>query len=286
MARLTRRQILIGIGAGTGGVVAVGAGALVAIGGPHRDHLLHQVGLEESPNNKVAPTSVTILNGEFASKHMGRAVGWSLSIPSRQARGVIYCLHGRGGNHHFAFDEIHLPDVVESVKAPLVVAAVDGGPDSYWHPRTDGTDALSMLRDEFIPMVEERTNTNRRALLGWSMGGYGSLLAAEQSTGRFFAVTVASPALWTSPGQTAPGAFDGAADYHRFDVFAGQQRLSGLAVRVDCGTGDPFYRATRRFVSGLPSGYQGSFGRGFHDPAYWRSVAPAQVTTIAQALDR
>ncbi len=284
VAKLTRRQVLIGIGAGTGAVVAVGAGALGAIGGPRRDQLLHSVGLEGSPDHSVAPSGVTIRNGQFASAHMGRTVRWSLATPSQPPQAVIFCLHGRGEDHHFAFDQIHLPDVVESVKAPLAVAAVDGGPDSYWHARADGTDALSMLLEEFIPLVEQHTATTRRALIGWSMGGYGSLLAAERATARFFAVAAASPALWTSPGQTAPGAFDGPADYHRFDVFAEQSRLIGLTVRVDCGTGDPFYQATRRFVSGLPAGYQGSFGRGFHDSAYWRSVAPAQVTTIAHAL--
>jgi enterochelin esterase-like enzyme len=143
---------------------------------------------------------------------------------------------------------------------------------------------MAMLLEEFIPFVERITNTSRRTLLGWSMGGYGSLLAAERAPERFFAVTVASPALWINAGQTAPGAFDDAADYHRFDVFGGEQKLSGLTVRVDCGTSDPFFQATRRFVAALPPGHQGAFGPGRHDAAYWRSVAPAQITTIVGAL--
>jgi S-formylglutathione hydrolase FrmB len=143
---------------------------------------------------------------------------------------------------------------------------------------------MAMLLDEYIPFVERRTNTTRRALLGWSMGGYGALLVAERASDRFFAVAAASPALWTSPGQTAPGAFDSPADFYRFDVFTGEQHLADLRVRVDCGTSDHFYPAARRFVAGLPPGHQGSFGPGFHEASYWRSVAPAQVTTIAQAL--
>ena len=129
---------------------------------------------------------------------MKRAVSWTFSTPVATPEAVVYCLHGYGNNHRFAFDDIHLPDVVASLRAPLVVAAVDGGADSYWHPRADKTDALAMLLDEFIPMIEQTTKTTRRALLGWSMGGYGSLLAAEQAPERFFAVTVASPALWNS----------------------------------------------------------------------------------------
>ena len=215
---------------------------------------------------------------------MRRSVGWSISTPGPTAKGVIYCLHGFGGDHRFAFDQIHLPDVVESQQAPLAIAAVDGGHDSYWHPRANGTDALAMLLDEFIPLVEQRVATTSRAVLGWSMGGYGALLAAERASGRFLAVAAASPALWTSAGRTAPGAFDGPADYQRFDVFGPAKSLTGLTVRIDCGTSDPFYQATREFVARLPSGHQGSFGPGAHDNGYWRSVAPAQVQTIAAAL--
>jgi pimeloyl-ACP methyl ester carboxylesterase len=214
---------------------------------------------------------------------MHRSVGWTLSIPASPLAGVVYCLHGRGDDHRFAFDEIHLPDVAAALAANLSFAAVDGGRDSYWHPRGDGTDPLSMLINEFIPMVDQRLGVSSRAVMGWSMGGYGALLAAETAPERFHGVVAASPALWLSPGATAPGAFDGPDDYHRHDVFSGVARLAGLTVRVDCGRGDPFYAADRAFAGRLP-GVQGSFGEGFHDAAYWRSVAPAQIRAISAAL--
>jgi S-formylglutathione hydrolase FrmB len=182
---------------------------------------------------------------------------------------------------------MRLPDVAAAAGVSLVVASVDGGDDSYWHARADGTDAMAMLLDEFIPMVEGQLDGPLpRALLGWSMGGYGALLAAETEPERFKVVVAASPALWTSPGATAPGAFDSPADYHHFDVFAGAARLAGMVVRVDCGTGDPFYAADRHFVVGLPPGHQGGFGPGSHNATYWRSQAPAQIATIAGAVKR
>ena len=193
------------------------------------------------------------------------------------------CLHGRNDDHRFAFDQIHLPDVVAALGPRIAVAAVDGGAASYWHPRVDGTDALGMLLDEFIPMVDTRLGVVRRALLGWSMGGYGALLAAETAPSRFQAVAASSPALWTSPGATAPGAFDSPSDYHCYDVFSRTEALAGLAVRVDCGTGDPFFRADSAFAARVNT-VQTNFGPGFHDAAYWRSVAPSQVQMIAAAL--
>jgi S-formylglutathione hydrolase FrmB len=116
------------------------------------------------------------------------------------------------------------------------------------------------------------------------MGGYGALLAAETHASRFVAVAAASPALWLSPGATAPGAFDDAEDYRRHDVFAGAGGLRGLRVRVDCGRSDPFYRAAQAFVARVPGPVETSFGPGAHGAAYWRTVAPAQLATLAAAF--
>jgi pimeloyl-ACP methyl ester carboxylesterase len=210
-------------------------------------------------------------------------VGWGLSAPSGPPDGIIYCLHGYNEDHREAFDGIGLPLVAATLKARVAIAAVDGG-NGYWHPRADGTDAQAMFFDEFMPLVATYVSSTKRALLGWSMGGYGALLAAERAPDQFRAVAVASPALWTSAGRTAPGAFDGPDDYHRHDVFAGVDRLASLVVRVDCGTSDPFIAADRQFVTHLPPGHQGAFGPGSHNNTYWRQVAPAQIGTIVAAF--
>ena len=258
-------------------------GAAVEVGGSQRDRLLQRLGLTSSPDRSVGASSTPLVSGTLTSAYMPNPVNWTISTPPRIA-GVVYCLHGRGGNHRFPFDEVRMPDFAAAAGASVAFAAVDGGFSSYWHPRADGTDAQAMLLNEFIPMVEHRLQVTWRALLGWSMGGYGALLAAETSPGRFRAVVAASPALWTRASATAPGAFDGAADYARHNVFARTGRLSGLTIRVDCGTGDSFYGADRRFASLLSPHPQGGFSRGFHDSSYWRSIAPGQISTLVGAL--
>ena len=50
------------------------------------------------------------------------------------------------------------------------------------------------------------------------MGGFGAYDIALQHPGRFCAVGGHSPALWFDGGETAPGAFDDAADFERNDV--------------------------------------------------------------------
>ena len=62
-----------------------------------------------------------------------------------------------------------------------MLVAVRGG-DTYWHPRASGEDALAMLLDEFIPYCRRELRLGGaagEAVMGWSMGGYGALLAAE-----------------------------------------------------------------------------------------------------------
>jgi S-formylglutathione hydrolase FrmB len=276
----TRRQALLAGGA----LVVVAVGGAIEMGARRRTSLLYRFGLEKSPDRSVPDSHTPVVSGTLKSAHMSSPVKWSISVPAGALTGVVYCLHGWGEDHRFAFDHIYLPDFAAAGGAKLAIAAVDGGSDSYWHRRANGDDPLTMLLDEFIPLVESRVGAHPRALLGWSMGGYGALLAAETVPSRFRAVCASSPALFTSGASTAPGAFDGAADYHRNDVFTRTARLAPLTVRVDCGTSDPFYEATREFVAQLHPAPQGTFGKGFHDDAYWRSVAPDQIATINHAL--
>jgi hypothetical protein len=57
-------------------------------------------------------------------------------------------------------------------------------------------------------------------------------------------------------------------------------------VRIDCGTGDPFYRDVRDYVDGFPSDADvtSTFEPGGHNPAYWRRMLPAQVDFLGRHL--
>jgi S-formylglutathione hydrolase FrmB len=116
------------------------------------------------------------------------------------------------------------------------------------------------------------------------MGGYGALLLAGRHRLPVRALAVASPALFTSAGATPQGAFDSAADFADNDVHAHPGWLDGIPLRVDCGRSDPFHSATRHFVEQLAQAPAGGFGPGAHTPAYWRSVAPAELRFLGRRL--
>jgi hypothetical protein len=142
------------------------------------------------------------------------------------------------------FGSLHLPDAAAYVGAPLAIASAIGGADNSWHRRANGTDAHAMLVEEFVPLLVKRLGKLPVVPYGFSMGGYGALLAAEPgaaATGENFfgAVATASPALWTVPGGTAPGAFDSPSDFYSNDVFSSVQLLRSIQVRLDCGEEGP-----------------------------------------------
>jgi pimeloyl-ACP methyl ester carboxylesterase len=223
---------------------------------------------------------------------MNGPVNWTVSHPagSQSLQGIIFCLHGKGTNNgtnnRFAFDSVHVRDAAAYVGLRLAVASMDAGADSYWHPRQDGRNPLAMLLEEFVPMVRSMVGDIPKALMGWSMGGYGALLAAERARNEFVAVAPASPAIWLTPGATAPGAFDSPADFYANNVFDDLAVLSGMAVAVACGMSDPFYATTRTLVARMSYPHTDFFGPGFHDASYWASVAPEQLRAIAPALER
>ncbi len=57
--------------------------------------------------------------------------------------------------------------------------------------------------------------------------------------------------------------------------------LSQIPLRVDCGTFDRFYSATRQFVGQLTTPPATSFTLGGHDMGWWRLQLPGELTWMA-----
>lgn len=293
---VTRRRLLIG-----GGTAAL-AGA-VALGGveaevlPGKAWLYHHLGRDGADGvlPDVAPAPVT--TGAFDSAARGRQVGWALARPTGVPTAglpLVLALHGRGQDHTSAFRpdrmglDRYLADAVRRGVPPFAIASVDGDA-TYWHDRADGDRAETMLVDELLPLLAAAhgLTTDRIALVGWSMGGVGVLhLAAALGPDRVAAVAALSPALWHRYDETAPGAYDDPADFRRVGVMGRQDELDRIAVRVDCGKGDPFYATTRDYVAGFAAGQEpaGGFELGDHDSGYWRRMVPGVLRFLGEGL--
>lgn len=276
-AEITRRQVLTG----TVALPLLGACGTSA----------------STPGSKSATTSsstsagVELLDGSFSSRFWpDQEVRWRMARPARPAgqtsvkatRGLIVALHGSGGDAASLFEGLQLGRHV--APTGLTVVAVDGG-DSYWHARRSGTDTGRMVVEDLLRLVARLGHsTDRIALIGWSMGGYGALLIASRLGPRRVAGVVAvSAALWQSPGDHAEGAFDSASDFARHDVFAAKERLRAIPVRLDCGRADPFIAANQAFARVLPH-VEATFDSGAHDNQYWLPRAGPQLSWLRQRL--
>lgn len=273
---MSRRTLL-----GAGGVAAVGAGAVAAGETQRGRRWLHSIGIVSGPDLEPPDIHVAVREHELASHALLGTVSWALAAP-KEPEAILLCLHGRHASHSFAFDDIGVHRFVAGAGLPWAVASVDGGASSYWHPRADGTDAQAMIFDELLPTITDVTGDLPVLLLGWSMGGYGALLAASEQPDGVHAVAASSPATWRTFEAASPGAFDSAADFAAHDLNARESSLRAMPVRIDCGNDDPFIANVKALAAAVAD--ESDFGEGFHDAGYWRSRVPSQLDFFQRSL--
>ncbi len=180
----------------------------------------------------------------------------------------------------------------QGARAPDIVFP-DGGEDSYWHNRASGRWASYVL-DEVIPQAVALLHADPRriAIGGLSMGGFGALEIARLHAGRFCAVGADSAALWFAAGDTAPGAFDDAADFARHDVIGiarDANPYGAIPMWMDVGTQDPFRAADTALAHELSAhgaNLQFHVWPGGHESGYWAAHWASYLGFYARALAR
>lgn len=232
--------------------------------------------------------------GSFRSAARRREVGFAISYPPGYADGadlpVCLALHGYASDAKGALGAGGYPEFIAGAvrdgAAPFALAAPDGG-NGYWHPHADD-DPLGMLVDEFLPLLGSRgLRTDRVAVAGWSMGGYGALLCALTYRDRFRLAVASSPAIFHSYADAHhvnPGAYDSPDEWARYDLTARAGEFTGLPVRVAIGAADPFAPAVRAFRDRLADPDVVQIATGCHDGRFWTYAAPDQVRAISSAL--
>lgn len=233
------------------------------------------------------------LRSQAVDRRLEVAVVVPAKAPPRGERTLLVFLHGRGGSEEtFTGNEAMFEGLAKLGARAPVVAFPDGGDHSYWHDR-DGGDWDGYVMTEVIPKVVKRFGIEPRrvAVGGISMGGFGAYSLALHHPRRFCAVGGHSAALWFESGETAPGAFDDAADFNRNDVVGAVRRdsdaFAGMRVWNDYGDADPFRVYNEGFVDYLRAGgtdLSAHSWPGGHDGDYWNRHWPAYLRFYANSL--
>ncbi len=150
--------------------------------------------------NKFESDLKGLYHETFYSSIAGKKIGYGVYIPSSFAENikqypVLYWLHGKGGNEsdgpHLKIP--HLIDVLISKKAikPFIIVFVNGFSysmycDSYDHE----IPAESYIIHDLLPYIDNKYNTfaEKRAIDGFSMGGFGALKMAFKFPAMFKSV--------------------------------------------------------------------------------------------------
>ena len=262
---ISRRGVLIG----AGGVGAVGlAGFAIA---PRRVKRL--VGLGADPFIPDAPEGEVTLE-RITSEHLGE-IDLLTAVPHGYGDGaglpVVVALHG-SSQSAAALPDFGLPRfvtaAVEAGAPPFVLVATDDGPDG-WLP-ANGAEPQAMLRDELPGWLDDRGfDAERRALWGWSRGGYGALRFLQAEPDWAEALALYSPAM--APGDPA------------FDDLG---VLETVPWGLWCATDDPYTDASVALAEQAPVAPDPWVqGTGGHTWIYWNNQTLDMLGWITGAFE-
>lgn len=278
--RVTRRGLLAGGALGVG--TAVGAGALVEYDVlPGRTRAYDLLGLDGGDGVIPDVPTGSVERGELDG------LGWRIFHPPGEPTRlpVVVALGGAHQRVESLENDLGLGAFLAASGERFAIAGIEGE-GSYWHPRKDGSDTGRTVLEHFLPLLGERgLDVTRPGFLGWSMGGYGSLLLATErvEAGQPVGpIAATSPAVWTSYGDSTGGAFDSQEDFDEYGIFGRTDLLDGLDVRIDCGRGDPFYRNVVELTERVEADVH--LEAGDHTAGYWTRVLPAQLAWLGGRL--
>ena len=287
---VSRRTLLLGaLGAG---VVAVGAGAAAEWDSPTFVRLRGGCG----PNPSVPRSTYDVTRYTTTSSSMPGELTYAVALPAGHQRGediplAIY-LPGLNRGDEDLDGGLGIAGFATAAGSKLAFVQPGWGGKTYWHPRADGRDPMTALLDDVVPAVEKRFGVGgsreRRGVFGSSMGAFGTLLMAQLHPDSVAAAVALSPAVFQSYSEARrshPYTFDSEDDWKTYGVWDHVDQIRGPAVRIDCGSGDPFAPTARQLLKRLP-GVAGGIESGCHIGSFWRRRMPETLAFLSAHLTR
>ncbi|NOX56059.1 MAG: hypothetical protein GXP27_16775 [Planctomycetes bacterium] len=198
------------------------------------------------PIVRVTTIAERIEWGQFHSRVLGRTKGFCAVLPEGYRRTcgdwpVLFLLHGRGRNERTLIDDRSCRESL--LQAPFVVILPQGDDGWYIDSPVRTQDRYASYLAEVIQWTASRYRLSdsaaKRAIAGWSMGGYGAPRFAQTRPGRFGLVgsiigLLDFPRTGLPPGQSYPVPVErfgkGPAVWARFNPIHSVEKLHGSRI--------------------------------------------------------
>lgn len=229
-------------------------------------------GCEENISPVEEPFVRLLENQKMRSQIFKVDINYAVLLPkgyddSTEEYPVVYLLHGFGDNEKAWYSSLNIQyyvDLFEGEITPMIYV-MPIGYNTYWANRYTGNyPYMDMITTELVPTVDQlfrtKANQSARAVMGYSMGGYGSLILPALNPDVFTISVPLSMSFRTDEQyQEEPqGVFDyqwapifggkglsGEArltdhfkehsPFHFFDSPTAQSQFSNLKILLDCG---------------------------------------------------
>jgi enterochelin esterase-like enzyme len=248
----------------------------------------------------------------FQSKVLNRPINYSIYLPvdyatSGKRYGTVYLLNGYGDDETDWMKDGRVDAIINELEKngsiePMIYIMPQGN-NSYYVNRFNGTsDYMRMFTTEFVPLIDSLYRTKKdksqRAVVGYSMGGYGALILPSKNPEIFSVSVPLSMSFRTdeqyllesqnsfdtqwSPIYGGKGSFGNArlTDYYKqnspFHFFAENNIdiYKSVHYYIDCGDDEESLSITNNTMHALmrnkniPHEYR--MRNGAHDWDYWR----------------
>lgn len=213
----------------------------------------------------------------------------------------VYILHGYSGNPTRTLEQ-DIPTLSKRADIDHTIFILPDGNFSSWYvnsPIESSSQYETFIGQELVDYIDNHFPThndkNKRGLLGWSMGGYGTLLIGSEYQNTFGII----------------GSMCGALDFRPFikdyqvdkvlgqDGFVWEQyvianRISFFKntqqkIIIDCGTEDPLIDQNRQFHQSLLNNkipHEYIERPGGHTAAYWSNAAITQLNYFIEFFNK
>ena len=262
---------------------------------------------------------------QLQSIRLNRSINYAVLLPDNYTDEslrfpVVYLLHGFGDNEkawyqggNISFYADRFADSIGSV-----IFVMPQGYNNYWLDRYNGNyPYMQMLINELVPEVDRLFRTkpeaHQRAVMGYSMGGYGALMLAAKNPETFQTGVSLSMSFRTDEQylNEPQGVFDGQwatifggmgvsgsqrltdhfikySPFHFFET-AGDPSLSGQNYFIDCGDDEETLTHTANALHSLLGqeqvAHEFRIRNGGHSWDCWHAALPEAFSFMRHAFD-